>query len=240
MKIAFVVGQFPVLSETFILNQIVGLIECGHEVDIYALGTAKVDSSKVHPNVEKYRLLDRTYHTLEIPVNRFLRLLKGLMLLSANGYKDPSVWLGSLNVFKHGKQAASLKLLYTVIPLLGRGPYDIVHCQFGTLGLRAMKMRKLGVLNGKLITSFRGYDISKYLKQCGDNVYNQLFNTGDFFLTNCEYFKRRLVKLGCEQRKLVVHRSGLDGSKFVFTSRRLHPNGRIQIATTGRLVEKKV
>ena len=36
MKIAFVVSEFPALSETFILNQIVGLRKHGYEVDIYA------------------------------------------------------------------------------------------------------------------------------------------------------------------------------------------------------------
>ena len=36
MRIAFVLGIFPALSETFILNQITGLIDCGDEVDIYA------------------------------------------------------------------------------------------------------------------------------------------------------------------------------------------------------------
>ena len=36
MKIAFIVPQFPLLSETFILNQITGLIDRGCKVDIYA------------------------------------------------------------------------------------------------------------------------------------------------------------------------------------------------------------
>ena len=36
MKIAFIVDNFPCLSQTFVLNQITGLIERGHEVDIYA------------------------------------------------------------------------------------------------------------------------------------------------------------------------------------------------------------
>jgi len=34
MKIAFVVSEFPALSETFILNKIVGLRKHGYEVDI--------------------------------------------------------------------------------------------------------------------------------------------------------------------------------------------------------------
>ena len=35
MKIALLVWKFPVLSETFILNQITGLIGRGHEVHIH-------------------------------------------------------------------------------------------------------------------------------------------------------------------------------------------------------------
>lgn len=36
MKIASIVYKLPTFSETFVLNQIVGLIERGCEVDIYA------------------------------------------------------------------------------------------------------------------------------------------------------------------------------------------------------------
>ena len=35
MRIAFIVEVFPKLSETFILNQITGLIDEGHEVEIF-------------------------------------------------------------------------------------------------------------------------------------------------------------------------------------------------------------
>ena len=38
MKIAFIVNQFPSMSETFILRHITGLRERGHEVDIFAYG----------------------------------------------------------------------------------------------------------------------------------------------------------------------------------------------------------
>lgn len=55
MRIAFIVTYFPILSETFIVNQIVGLISRGHEVDIYSCYVG--DTSKVHPNVEKYSYL---------------------------------------------------------------------------------------------------------------------------------------------------------------------------------------
>ena len=36
MKIAFIVSGFPVLSETFILNEITGLLDLGYDVQIFA------------------------------------------------------------------------------------------------------------------------------------------------------------------------------------------------------------
>lgn len=239
MRIAFVVASFPVLSETFILNQIVGLIERGDTVDIYALENgAEADTNRVHPDVKKYNLLERTYYVPKVPTNYLLRLLKGLWI-SAEFYKDPLVWWRSLNVSKYGSQAISLRLLYRAKSFVGKEPYDIIHCQFGTLALMTIAMREIGAIKGKLVTSFRGYDISEFVQRYGDDVYNRLFATGDFFLTNCNYFKNRLINLGCDRSKLIVLGSGIDCSKFVYTARTMPANGRVQIVTTGRLVEKK-
>lgn len=236
MRIAFILGPFPVLSETFILNQITGLLVRGHEVHIY--GYKPNDTSKVHPDVEKYQLIERTYYIPEIPKNYFLRFLKGLAFISTNFYQAPLVLLQSLNIFKYGKRAASMRLLYSVIPLLKSQPYDIIHCQFGMYGIEGMILRDVGAIKGKLITSFRGYDISWYVKACGENVYNNLFVKGDFFLANCEFFRQRAIKLGCDEKKIVVHGSGIDCSRFTYKPRYPHPDG-IRIVTTGRLVEKK-
>ncbi len=237
MRVAFIVWKFPVLSETFILNQITGLIDRGHEVDIYA--HLPGDTSKVHPDVENYRLLECTYYVPQIPDNLFLRLLKGIQLLYANYQKEPLVLLRSLNIFKYGKRAISFWLLYAMTPFLGKEPYDIIHGQFGYDGLNGMFLRDIGAIKGKLVTTFRGFDISTYVQQKGDRIYNQLFSTGDFFLTNCDFFRRRLLKLGCDEKKVVVYYSGIDCRRFAFTPRYPSADGMIRIATTGRLVEKK-
>ena len=58
MRIAFLLNFFPKTSETFILNQIVGLIERGHTVDIFAR-YPDIDDP-VHSDVKKYKLIDQT------------------------------------------------------------------------------------------------------------------------------------------------------------------------------------
>ena len=239
MKIAFLVGKFPVLSESFILNQIAGLLDRGHEVDIYALDGPADNLSKVHPIVKKYNLIDCTYYS-PIPPEKTSHLsLENDPFLQANFVRNPKACRDLIDVSKHGKRAKSFKLLYKAIPLLDGKSYDIIHCQFGSVGLMGLLFRNLGLLRGKLIVIFRGSDISKYLQKWGDRVYNRLFREGDFFLTNCEFFRQRAIKLGCKQDKIVILGSGIDCSKFAFTPRYFPEDGKIRIATTGRLVEKK-
>ena len=239
MKVAFFVAHFPVLSEPFILNQIAGTIERGHEVDIYSLDGPPEDTSKVHPLVEQYNLLERTIYAPTRPENELWRWIKGLSLLLVNFHKNPSVCLQLLNTSRYVSQAKSLKMLYRAIPFLEKKSYDIIHCQFSTLGVFGVWFRQLGLIEGKLISTFRGSDISKFLPKWGEKVYKELFQETDFFLANCEFFKNKAVALGCDANMIHVHGSGIDTSKFFFQERNFPNDGVIRIATTGRLVEKK-
>jgi colanic acid/amylovoran biosynthesis glycosyltransferase len=236
MKIAFIVSEFPVISETFILNQITGLLDRGHEIDIYASKRGKL--KKIHPAVEKYQLLNRTYYFYSIPTNLIWRVVKGIALALALLVKDPLKLLKAINIFKYGKQAFSLWLLYTALPQFNK-TYDIVHCQFGYEGFRGMAFRSLLVPDAKLITIFRGYDISSFVEKKGKKIYKELFKIGDYFLANCDFFKRRAIQIGCEPEKIRVYRSGLDGDRFAFKARHFPEDESVRLATTGRLIEKK-
>lgn len=238
MRIAFLVSHFPRLSETFILNQITGLIDRGHRVDIYTQHIE--DWSRVHPDVNRYGLRDCTYCLQAIPQNYLWRVLKGFWLSLANFRKNPQLITRSLNVLAHGEQAAGLWLLYSAIALIDKAStYDIIHCQFGTLGYQGLAFKRLLKPTPKLILMFRGFDISCYVAQGGDKVYRQLFNHVDYSLVNCNFFRQRVIELGCDSQKLSVHFSGLDVNKFKFQPRTLKLGEQIRIASTGRLVEKK-
>lgn len=81
LKIAFIVGQFPSLSHTFILSQITGLIDLGHDVDIYAHNMSSAVTSKIHADVLAYHLLERTYYVPEMSRHRIWQAIKGLRLV---------------------------------------------------------------------------------------------------------------------------------------------------------------
>ncbi|HYX13854.1 MAG TPA: glycosyltransferase [Nostoc sp.] len=237
MKIAFIVEPFPTVSETFILNQITGLIELGHEVDIYACHVG--DISKIHPDVEKYQLLEHTYYYSKGPDNYIVRMAKALIWLTANFSKHSVPLIESLNFLKYGSRAISLELFYaTIILLKHKQNYDIIHCHFGPFGLKAALWRQIGAIQGKIITVFHGYDMTNYLSQNGEQAYDLLFNLGDLFLPISEHWKQRLIEIGCTG-KIAVHHMGIDCQKFAFAVRKPRSDGQVNVVTVARLVEKK-
>jgi colanic acid/amylovoran biosynthesis glycosyltransferase len=238
MKVAFIVGQFPSISETFILRQITGLLERGHHVDIFAYTPGR-DPLR-HPDVDKHNLLDHTYYLNACGCSQRapVRLVGRVGLLFTNFHKHPRVIFRTLNVATFGKAALLLQILCQAAPFFDKGPYDVLHCQFGPLGELGLLLRDTGVFHGKIITSFRGYDISSYVRDQGENSYQDLFKRGDLFLCVSQRIKANLIRLGCDARKIIVHRSGIDTNKFALMGES-KKNGMTTILTIARLVEKK-
>lgn len=234
MKIAFILSGFPVLSETFILNQITGLIDLGHEVKIFAQYNPK--DKKIYSEVDKYNLMGRV-HYFNVPNNKVERIMKSLFIIIKNFHKSPITILNSLNLFKYGKLALSLNLLYIVVPFLNK-QFDIIHSHFGPNGNIGIKLKEIGI-PGKYVTSFHGYDANSYPKIKGKNIYNYLFNKGDLFIANTNFTKHQLINIGCDEKKVVILPVGLRIDRFKFATKKIKKNDFIKILTIGRLVEKK-
>ncbi len=237
MRIAFILGRFPVLAETFVLDQITGLIDRGHEVEIYA--QEKGDTSQVHSEVTEYGLLDKARWAMPIPKNWFARFAKAFWFCIEQGWKKPLCILRCLDFFKYGKSAFSLRTLYIAMPYFDTNPYDVIVCHFGPNGLLAVKLQELGLIEGKIVTIFHAYDIYEYPKQKGLRIYEQLFAKGDLFLAVSKSGRDELLRLGCPAERLMIHRVGVDTDKLTCVQPSVCSNGKISIVSIARLVEKK-
>jgi len=242
MKIAFIITHFPVLSETFILNQITGLIDRGHHVNIFCIGP--YPDPIHHSDVETYNLLDRTFYygnaSKRLPANKFLRIIKAMGIFFAHLNKKPLSLLKALNVFKFGRQASSLGIFYLTVPFLENNlhEYDIAHCHYASNGDLAALLKYLGVFNGKIVTTLHGeagYTGEKRFKK----GYKRLFDAGDLFLPMSNKERQTLISLGCDPRKIVIHRMGVDIGKFAFSPSGQGHNKKIRLLTVARLLEKK-
>ena len=237
MKIAVFVSSFPLTSETFVLNQITGLIDRGHDVYIY---TSSRKTQKVHhADVQKYKLLERTfYHRPKIKLlKRILLLFKCLKWMVIS----PSKTLDSINVAKYGLSVLNLKRLYhfDFWQEQDHRHFDILYCHFGPNGITANKLRQEGYISGKIVTVFHAYDLTKYPKTHGANVYESLFQQGDLFLPITQYALQKLLDLGCPEDKLHIHHMGVNCEQFEYTPNQPSPNKPIHVVSVGRLVEKK-
>jgi colanic acid/amylovoran biosynthesis glycosyltransferase len=209
MKVAFIVPEFPSLSHTFILNQITGLLDRGHDVTIYA--RTHGNESVIHADVEKYHLLDRIVYYGDsyqaLPTDRFLWFRRAMRFVLTNFHKAP-IPLFKLLYRKFREKAISPHSGHKIATLLNGDmhSYDIVHCHFGPSGNLGALLKDLGIIEGKCITTFHGYDLSIYINEEGDKVYDALFKAGDFFLPISEKWKEKLIGLGCEKQRIAVHR----------------------------------
>ena len=230
MRIAFLVGQFPALSETFVLNQITSLLDRGHSVSIFA--ERRSAESAEHPDVARFHLRKCTrYESMPGVAARALAL--------PNIIARDSGALRALNVVRFGRHAASLRLAWSTTLFEGAREFDIIQCHFGALGLKAVLLRAAGALNGKIVTAFHGEDITNYPQQFSGNIYAPLFASGDLFLPISSRWNDTLAALGCPSGKIRVHRMGVDCRRFAMQTPRGTSDGPLRIVTVARLVEKK-
>jgi colanic acid/amylovoran biosynthesis glycosyltransferase len=238
VRVAFLVSEFPAISETFVLDQIAGLIDRGCTVDVYA--NELHPQAVAHPDVSAYRLLDRAARTTPPLVPSMApRVRPGFSDVARALPKAPVEVLRALSPLRGATNALKLKPFYRLLPFLGKEPYDVVHAHFGPSGMVGVELRALGAFRAPLITQFHGYDASEYVRQHGRAVYAELFKEGQLFLCVSERIRARLIELGCAPERCVVHRTGVRVADIPFRPvRERHPEA-LRLLTVSRLVEKK-
>jgi len=237
MRICFIVGTFPSLSETFILNQMAGLLDQGHTIHIFA-GT-RSDDVIVHEDVIRSGLLNHVRFHNDKPRSPVARLFRFLMLFPSAMIRAPRPVLRSLNVFRFGREAFSLNLFFKTLVFLEAKDDDIIFCHFGQNGRIGLLMREVGALKGKLVTVFHASDITAYVWREGRSVYRDLFEKGDLALPISRYAKGKLLELGCPERRIQIHRMGVDLAQFRMIMRKRFGTPPLKILSVARMVEKK-
>lgn len=262
MRIAFLLKEFPAVSETFILRQITGLIDLGHEVDIYA--DYPPEDGATHAEIERYRLLERTTYVrdrlpadsgywempvwpltsdtwlpgAEKPIRNASRVLRAVPAVARGALTRPALTLKTLSRHEFGHQAASLSALYRMELFAARRVhYDALHAHYGPVGNMFRFARELW--RAPLIVTFHGYDYCKVPRQEGPGVYARLFQSVDRVTIHSDYGRERLEQLGCPPEKLYKLRMGVDPAEFPFRERVPAPGETVRMVTVARLVEIK-
>ena len=205
MRIAVIVNTFPSLSERFILDQLTGLLDLGHQVEI--LAREKSHEAVIDDALVAYRLHERL-HILGIPSHSKVRYLhKALTLALKCIHKCPLAVVKAMNCFKYPDWDA----LFLLAGLHDRN-CDLVIAQFGPNGELAARLKQGGA-QWPLLTIFRGYDV-RWTTERGKKIYHNLFERGDYFLGVSRDIVRQLGALGIDATKTRQHSEGIDLEKF--------------------------
>jgi colanic acid/amylovoran biosynthesis glycosyltransferase len=215
-RICFVVGHFPLLSETFVLDQIVGLAARRFDVSVvcdHVHPSAGVDlgAEPLRTVLAKTRprwVLDRAVQAV---VHRTPTRLRGLASTMADLLSD-----GRLNEF------------------------DLLVAHFGWNGRRLAASRALGRLRRPLVTVLHGADVARPLHAGAlGSAYAGLFRRAEMLLPVSEHFARALVRAGADPARVRVHRMGVDCGAIRFAPPSRCPEAGFRIISVCRLVEKK-
>jgi colanic acid/amylovoran biosynthesis glycosyltransferase len=244
MRILIVVIDFPALSETYVLDQITGLIDRGFDVDI--LASKMRDEATIHPDVEDYSLLNRAYYIDNSPpsgsrIARWTLIFARLVRRGRFRLMREAAVAGLRRAFGLPVLIGALQLVAYAHTLERLPTPDMVVCHFGPTGDLMVRLRRATKAKWPILTFFHGYDLSLLLQKNGPGIYRRLFREGDFFLPVSRFFQKRLVSIGAAPDRMAVHRMGVKVQPHLRTSK--HASARAQnefsFLSIGRLVEKK-
>ena len=235
MKIAIVVKSFPTVSETFIVNQIIGFIEAGHEVEILSIYRSK--DKVLHHQIKKHDLLNKVRSYNDFTSDKFRSLLSYLNFLVKNWrIVNIHVFLELLFKIIRQKQNRLLLLERTQWFVVGK-KYDIVHAHFGNIASRFIDIKKFKSLSAtKFFISFHGYDLSPDQISLNSLRYKDLLMLSDGFIVNTEYLKSILYQVKGDINRISVIPVGLNTKIFVPDERAKIKNS---ILFCGRLIALK-
>lgn len=243
MKIAFIVGGFPVISETFITNHVVGLVQAGHEVRVY-MRRPNWDTPAV-TTMRGVDLLSLRYSAIiKKGGSAFTYPLRLTFLTLRAMFLHPLQLLQSLESALMGEKLGLSKNPFATwvrcLPFIDSWKPHVLHCHFGTNGLLGAQLVRSGVIRSPLVISYHGHDVHSVPRVRGRDVYNTAFATAHVVTANTNFTMQKVHELGCPKEKLRVIPMGFFLDEYTAT-RWVAPkrNEDFSILTVARLTEKK-
>lgn len=236
-KVYFFVRTFPVLSQTFVLNQVKDLKDEGLDVHVLAVNPIN-DTSSVLSSIFGREVNEKVTSILPEPHSReswFLMFLGALFCACAK-QRWPIIGLATRLVRK--KNFFSAKDLLCLAWHLRNKNIVMENCiaHFGSNGVVLDYLRKAKLIDCEnLFTVFHGYEISRYDQlRLWQEEYGKL---GGKLLPISEHWAESLVNFGANKSSIEVVHMGVDVDTFSFSDKEL--SSPLQVLSVARATEKK-
>lgn len=155
MRVVMVVPRFPKLSETFLVNKFVGLVDAGLDVHIVCQQTLLEDWDLFPLLQNRPELRQRIHSQWQHDPRWVVPLLWLPALLTTFGHAPRATWRYWKDAW-HRFGVQGFKQFYLDAAIIALAP-DILHFEFGALAVDRLHLKKS--LGSRLVASFRGYDL---------------------------------------------------------------------------------
>ena len=236
-KVYFFVRTFPVLSQTFVLNQVKDLKNQGMDVHVLAVNpidhTSSILTSIFGPDVD-----EKVSSILPEPHSKksWVYMLLGALLCACVKQRWPILGLASRLIKK--KNFFTAKDLLCLVWHLRNKKIVMENCiaHFGSNGVVLDYLRNAELIDCEnLFTVFHGYEISRYDQlTLWKEEYGKL---GGKLLPISEHWAESLVNFGANKSSIEVVHMGVDVDTFSFSDKEL--SSPLQVLSVARATEKK-
>jgi colanic acid/amylovoran biosynthesis glycosyltransferase len=236
MRVCLIVRQFPAVSETFVVDQAVGLLRRGHEVVI--VPERPIVPDPVSGGLGQIGLMDRVIREPSISERRAARardlaiLARGLVA-SKGGIARVSREIGIRDMRR------TAKTMFWAMRLVEAGSVDVIHSHFGPSALFAVAARRAGLVRAPIVATVHGTDVTRLPRKRGPDMYRSAFREVESLTVGSAFIADVAVKLGAAPKKLHRLPQGVDTRAFVRTRRDGREDRSFTLVTVARLVEVK-
>ena len=236
-QVCFFVRSFPVLSQTFVLNQVKDLVTEGVDVHVLAVNPIKNDNDVA---TEVFGTRAQVNVTSILPSEHdktsYLYMLFGFLYCLCSPKRFRLIKLFFYFLIRRNKFLA--KDLMCIVWFLKSRDIKIDNCvaHFGSNGVIFDYLVKAELIEcDNLFTIFHGYEISRYDQLAiWEKLYGKL---GGKLLPISEHWKRKLVSLGVAPSRIEVVHMGVDVDRFSYNEKAASTP--LSILSVARATEKK-
>lgn len=240
MRLVLVVPRFPLVSETFIVNKFVGLIDSGWDVHIVCMSALLEDWDAFPPLAGRPELQARVHQ--EWPhESRWKAILLWLPVFLITFIRAPRAARRYWQACRPRFGRSTLKQFYLDAPLVTLQP-DILHYEFGALAVDKLYIKS--ALACRLSVSFRGYDLN-YVGLDDPAYYHDLWEAVDAVHALGRDLWQRALNRGCPPampRALIppaIDVDYFDRAESAAGEVTIDPGRPLRILSVGRLEWKK-
>ena len=233
-KIIFKISEFPHVSETFIIAQIITAIQLNYQVVILVNRVLDFKQSLHEDILLKYKIKDLlVVEDIKIPKNKFIRFLKIFYFFIVN----LNHFFHILNFYKFQKEKSFSWIFYWNFYQQFNGSNIVFHIQYGNNKFPIDVLKAKCNFKTKVITTFHGHDaffpMHGYIPN--DGYYDLLFESANLITANTKYLADKIEQLGCPVEKLKIVPVGVDTTYFTPLHKVQNKDSILKLINVGRL-----